>query len=59
MMRHINFGRTWDQGRIKSMFARQAAFLADYGCCVGAAVLKETDEVVGVAGIQPQDKSGF
>ena len=34
-------------------------YLAKHGCCVGAAVLKETGEVAGVAGIQPQDRSGM
>lgn len=58
MMRYLNFGRSWDEVRIDAMFARQAGYLANHGCCVGAAVLKETGEVAGVAGIQPQDKSG-
>ncbi|HEV2321899.1 MAG TPA: GNAT family N-acetyltransferase [Gammaproteobacteria bacterium] len=59
MMRYISFGRSWDEARIDAMFKRQAGFLAEHGCCVGAAVLKETGEVAGVAGIQPQDKSGY
>lgn len=57
MMRYISFGRTWDETRIDALFARQAGYLADHGCCVGAVVLKETGEVMGVAGIQPLDKA--
>ncbi|HEX2666862.1 MAG TPA: GNAT family N-acetyltransferase [Gammaproteobacteria bacterium] len=59
MMRYISFGRAWDEARIDAVLQRQARFLAEHGCCVGAAVLKETGEVVGFAGLQPQDKSGF
>ena len=57
MMRYISFGRVWDDAHIDALLARQAGFLEQYGCCVGAVVLKETDQVVGVGGIQPQDKS--
>lgn len=58
MMRYISFGRSWDDTRIDALLARQAGYLAKHGCCVGVAVLKETGEVAGVAGIQPQDRSG-
>lgn len=58
MMRYISFGRVWDETRIDALLARQAGFLLNHGCCVGAAVLKQSGEVAGVAGIQPQDKSG-
>ena len=57
MMRHISFGRAWEDERIDALFMRQAGFLRDYGCCVGAVVSKQTGEVMGVGGIQPQDKS--
>lgn len=59
MMRYISFGRAWDEDRIDAMFARQRGFLEKHGCCVGAAVLKESGAVAGVAGIQPQDISGY
>ena len=57
MMRYISFGRRWDEARIDALFARQAGYLMDHGCCVGPVVLKQTGEVIGVGGIQPQDKS--
>ena len=59
MMRYISAGQAWDEARIDALFARQAGFLERYGCCVGPVVLKETGQVVGMGGIQPQDKSGF
>lgn len=59
MMRYISFGRVWDEERIDALLARQAGFLRDCSCCVGTVVLKQTGQVVGVGGIQPQDKSKF
>lgn len=58
MMLYINHGRPWAQDKVEAYFARQKKFLAELGCCVGAVVLKESGEVVGGAGIQPQDLSG-
>jgi len=58
MMRYINFGQPWPEDKIAAYFVRQKAFLAAHGCCVGAVVLKESGEVIGGAGIQPQDLSG-
>ena len=58
MLRYISFGRPWEPSKTDAYFERQRGFLARHGCCVGAVVLKSTDEVVGGAGIQPQDLSG-
>lgn len=58
MMLYINSGKAWDESKVEGYFERQRRFLAELGCCVGAVVLKETQAVVGGAGIQPQDLSG-
>ncbi|MDE2070287.1 MAG: GNAT family N-acetyltransferase [Gammaproteobacteria bacterium] len=59
MMRYINGGRGWDMTRIDDWLARQARNLAQHGCCMGAAVLKQTGEVIGVGGIQPLEQAGI
>lgn len=59
MMRYINGGRAWDASRMDAWLARQARNLGKHGCCMGAAVLKQTDEVVGVGGIQPLEQAGI
>jgi len=59
MMRYISFGRAWDEAHIDAYFTRQQDYLERHGCCVGAVVLKESGAVIGVAGIQPQDRSGL
>lgn len=59
MMRFIAHGRTWDAARIDAYFARQAGFLAAHGCCVGAVILKQNRELIGMGGIQPLDKLGL
>jgi RimJ/RimL family protein N-acetyltransferase len=57
MMRYISFGRVWDEARIDALFARQRGYLEQHGACVGAVVLKENSEVIGVSGIQPLDRA--
>ncbi|MGH8372689.1 MAG: GNAT family N-acetyltransferase [Gammaproteobacteria bacterium] len=59
MMRFIAHGRVWDAARIDAYFARQAEFLATHGCCVGAVILKQNREIIGMGGIQPLDKLGM
>ena len=59
MMRYIGRGRAWDEARIDAMFERQVMQLAGHGCCMGALVLKETDQLSGVAGIQPLGETGL
>ncbi|MGH8292399.1 MAG: GNAT family N-acetyltransferase [Gammaproteobacteria bacterium] len=59
MMRYINGGRGWDTTRIDGWLARQAQNLARHGCCMGAVVLKQTGEVIGVGGIQPLEQAGI
>lgn len=58
MMRHLTQGRTWRPDEVDEFYARQARHLAGHGVCMGALVLQETGEVVGVAGIQPLDAPG-
>lgn len=58
MMRHLTQGRAWRADEVDEFFARQARHLAGHGCCMGALVLAETGEVVGVGGIQPLDAPG-
>ena len=58
MMRYISGGRGWDTARIDGWLARQARNLAQHGCCMGAAVLKQTGEIIGVGGIQPLEQAG-
>lgn len=58
MMRYISGGRGWDTARIDGWLARQARNLAQHNCCMGAAVLKQTGEIIGVGGIQPLEQAG-
>ena len=58
MMRYISAGRTWSEKQVDEFFARQARNVAERGYCMGAVVLRETDEVIGVAGVQPQRLAG-
>jgi [ribosomal protein S5]-alanine N-acetyltransferase len=59
MMRFIAHGRTWDAARIDAYFTRQAGFLTAHSCCVGAVILKQNHELIGMGGIQPLDKLGI
>ena len=59
MMRFIGHGRSWDAARIDAYFTRQTGFLATHGCCVGAVILKQSRELIGMGGIQPLDKLGI
>ena len=58
MMRYMSGGRAWDTARIDTWLTRQIRNLAQHGCCMGAAVLKQTDAVIGVGGIQPLEQAG-
>lgn len=58
MLRHVRPGRAWDSARIEAYFLRQSRHLAEHGCCVGAVVLKENAELIGMGGIQPLGASG-
>lgn len=58
MMRYISHGKAWDDERVAAFFKRQESYLAEHDCCVGAVVLKESGQVIGIAGIQPLDKAG-
>jgi len=60
MMRYITGGEIWDDARVDGLFARQAQSLARHGVCVGALCLRESDEIVGIVGVQPLDRlDGF
>jgi ribosomal-protein-alanine N-acetyltransferase len=58
MMLYINHGQPWEDAKIEAYFDRQRKFLLACGCCVGAVVSKADNQVIGGAGIQPQDLSG-
>lgn len=59
MMRYISHGRTWDAARIDAYFERQAEFLAQHACCVGAVCLRRNGTAIGMGGIQPLEKAGL
>lgn len=60
MMRYITGGETWDADRIDGMIERQTASLRNTGLCVGAVCLRDSDELIGIAGAQPLDRlDGF
>src|SRR5579859_5029841 len=58
MMLYVNHGRAWDEAKVDAYFERQRKFQTEQGCSVGAVVSKLGGQVVGGAGIQPQDLSG-
>jgi [ribosomal protein S5]-alanine N-acetyltransferase len=59
MMRYVRRGRTLSDAEVDEMLARQARQLERHGVCIGAVVLKEKDEVIGIAGMQPHDDGQF
>jgi [ribosomal protein S5]-alanine N-acetyltransferase len=59
MMRYITRGRTWSDEEVDALLARQARHLETHGACFGAVALKDTDEVVGMAGMQAHDDGQF
>lgn len=59
MMRHVTQGRTWSDGEVDEILARQARHLDNYGICFGAVVLTGSGEVIGLAGMQPHDDGQF
>jgi RimJ/RimL family protein N-acetyltransferase len=58
MMRYITSGRIWSREEVDGFFDRQKANLETYGFCLGALVLKDNGEVVGISGLQPLDIPG-
>ncbi|HEX7031074.1 MAG TPA: GNAT family N-acetyltransferase [Gammaproteobacteria bacterium] len=58
MMRFITAGKVWEERQIDEFFERQARNIEEGGYCMGAVVLEETGEVIGVAGIQPHRLAG-
>lgn len=58
MMRFITAGKAWEERQIDEFFERQARNMNEGGYCMGAVVLKEAGEVIGVAGIQPHRLAG-
>ncbi|MDZ4701239.1 MAG: GNAT family N-acetyltransferase [Rhodothermales bacterium] len=53
MMRYMSDGIPWTDAMNDDFFARQQRHLDAAGVCMGALVQKQTDEVIGVAGLQP------
>lgn len=58
MMRFITSGRVWREDEIDELVQRQARHLAGYGFCMGPLLLNGTEEVIGIAGLQPLDLDG-
>ncbi|MDE2091063.1 MAG: GNAT family N-acetyltransferase, partial [Gammaproteobacteria bacterium] len=58
MIRYISHGRVWDKARVDAYFERQSRYLTEHGCCLGAAMLKENNEIIGSGGIQPLENAG-
>jgi len=58
MMRFISDGAPWNEAKISEFSTRQAHNLERHGYCIGALILQETNEVIGVAGLQPQLLAG-
>lgn len=56
MMRYITGGEAWTAERNDGLVARQRANLAATGLCMGPVLLRETGEMIGVAGAQPLDR---
>lgn len=58
MMRFITSGRVWRDDEIDELMRRQARHLAGHGFCMGPLTLNGTDEIIGIAGLQPLDIPG-
>ena len=58
VMRYIRAGTPYTGPEIEEFLSRQARQDAELGVCMGAMVEKSSDEVVGVAGIQPLGTTG-
>lgn len=60
MMRFITAGEVWDAQRVDGLMARQRASLDRTGTCMGPVLLRDSGEMIGVAGAQPLDRlDGF
>ena len=58
MMRYMSDGIPWSDTMNDEFFERQRRQLDAAGVCMGALVLKATDDVIGVAGLQPLGGTG-
>ena len=56
--RYIHNGLPFTEKEIDDWFARQAGLIAEHDMCMGAAVEKATNTVVGIAGTQPLGTTG-
>ncbi|HEX7155176.1 MAG TPA: GNAT family N-acetyltransferase [Thermoanaerobaculia bacterium] len=56
--RYIHNGQPYTETEIDEYFARQARQIAEHGVCMGAAVEKETNRLVGISGTQPLGTTG-
>lgn len=59
MMRYMSDGIPWTDAMNDDFFVRQRRNLDTAGVCMGALVDRATDDVIGVAGLQPLGTSGF
>lgn len=55
MMRYIT-GETWNDEARDKFFERQQLLMATAGVCFGVAELKQTGEIVGIAGLAPLER---
>ena len=59
MMQYVTKGRPMTDQEIKALFKRQKKHLRQHQVCFFAMQLIETDEVIGLAGLQPLDNGDF
>jgi len=53
VMRYISNGQAWDDGRIRAFVEKQIRQQRDLEMCLWKATQKESEEVVGMCGLQP------
>ncbi len=56
LMRYISNGVPHSEQAVDTQLARQAGHMARVGYCMGAAVWRDSGEVIGVIGMQPVDR---
>lgn len=58
VMRYIADGAPWSEDRVRAVISRQIENARLYGFCLGALIYKQTDEVIGLAGLQRLGDTG-
>ncbi|MEO8217600.1 MAG: GNAT family N-acetyltransferase [Acidobacteriota bacterium] len=51
--RFIHGGKPYTEDEVDQFLARQSRQMAEHDMCMGAAVERESDRIVGIAGVQP------